>query len=408
MNSDPTTQMQAKENSTPVHLWQLDVLRGIAILMVVLYHLQGISYRSFGNFDLYDVKPGGHFITPSIPEFTLWATYPIYYGQSGVVLFFVLSGFCIHYSILLSQKKAAENGTSFRFAFIPYLLRRAWRILPAYLITLTIIFAYQRWQAHLQGEKFFIGIKDYILHVLMLHNLRPNTFQSINPSFWSLAVEWQFYLIYPAFLFFTIRFGVMISLACSVIVSIVCQIAVLQMTQQVTDDKIISCWSQFPLITWFHWCLGAFVAEYWHKGRPLCRIPGSVLLMLWVIMLGIAAHKPLNLFDASIVSMLWPVMFTLTLQAYIQIKRSPNFIERLITPIGLCSYSMYLIHQPILKPMLDFVHQHRLLPDWRSIDMSVGAVVIVGVLFAISWFGFKFVETPFIKIGRSFEKKRSR
>lgn len=65
------------------------------------------------------------------------------------------------------------------------------------------------------------------------------------------------------------------------------------------------------------------------------------------------------------------------------------------TAIGLCSYSIYLIHQPFLRPLLRYFGEYGPLP----LAISVKLVVVFGVIFLLSWSLYQLVELPSIAFG---------
>jgi peptidoglycan/LPS O-acetylase OafA/YrhL len=140
---------------------ELDSARGLAILAVVFYH--GIA-GPLQN----DSSTLGRTL------FTLTQ-----YGWAGVNLFFVLSGFLIT-GILLDSRHKPDYFRRFYF-------RRALRILPAFYATLLALFA---------GG--WISFRFILISVLFLANFAAGL--SIGPgygTFWSLAVEEHFYLLWP-------------------------------------------------------------------------------------------------------------------------------------------------------------------------------------------------------------------
>lgn len=134
-------------------LFALDVVRGIAILLVLLFHFQP---------------------APGSPLLDLLASPFAHAGWAGVDLFFVLSGFLVGRLIL--NEAAATGG----FDYARFLRRRAWRLWPAlfaYLALLWIADGAQGWQT----------IWPVLLHVQNYHETAPS-------HLWSLAVEEHFYL----------------------------------------------------------------------------------------------------------------------------------------------------------------------------------------------------------------------
>src|SRR5258708_24994291 len=97
---------------TEKHLMGADVLRGAAILMVMIYHGFGRVYGFYLPWNGY----WRDFRRP--PDALLIPGYPLSLGWAGVALFFVLSGFCIHLSFLRAS----------RFTNRQFFWRRFWRI----------------------------------------------------------------------------------------------------------------------------------------------------------------------------------------------------------------------------------------------------------------------------------------
>lgn len=145
------------------HIPGLDVLRGVAILEVLCYH--GIA----GN-----QPPQSWTGLPRL--FVRAATY----GSTGVHLFFVLSGFLIT-GILLDDR--GRPG-----AMRDFYVRRALRILPAYLLMLIVLKL-----SGMIGWNFVLACLLYIANMARLVGARDSEYGSL----WSLAVEEQFYLIWP-------------------------------------------------------------------------------------------------------------------------------------------------------------------------------------------------------------------
>jgi len=172
MNSEPKA--EPDRHIARGHLLALDGIRGLAILMVIGSHAFESNYATRGPW-LYAV---GRLL---------------YYGLFGVDLFFVLSGFLIT-GILFDS--LGDDGY-----FRKFYARRTLRIFPLYYGVLAVCFLLTR-PLHLHW-----GSMGWLL-VFYLQNLHPKEIMSFSPGdyiqlyhFWSLAVEEQFYLIWPAVVF---------------------------------------------------------------------------------------------------------------------------------------------------------------------------------------------------------------
>ena len=144
------------------HMPELDTIRGLAILGVLLYH--GLYWVR----DLSLYEPWQRSI------FTLMAP-----GQFGVNLFFVLSGFLIT-GILLDSRNRPDYYQRFYF-------RRALRILPAYYLTLLLLVVFK-----LTSRGFLLMSLVYSSNMSPLFGIALSY-----PVLWSLSVEEHFYLIWP-------------------------------------------------------------------------------------------------------------------------------------------------------------------------------------------------------------------
>ena len=158
----------------PGALPALDGLRGIAILLVVLYHAAE-SFR----------PPAGGMLAAGGIDFAT----PLYSGWMGVNLFFVLSGFLITWHLLRRWTPEAggpEIGV--------YLTKRWLRIVPTYYVVLLIV-AFGL-VPHYPLEPGKMGLRIGY-HLLFLQDYLPS---SILAPFWSLGVEEKFYLAMPVVL----------------------------------------------------------------------------------------------------------------------------------------------------------------------------------------------------------------
>jgi len=149
---------------------ELDTIRGIAVLLVLLFHGFGFRYGLQG--------------LSRLPRLFIAATLP---GWVGVNLFFVLSGFLIT-GILLDTRLRPNYYRSFY-------VRRALRILPLYYAVLLLLAVLTRtgW-VHRSASWGFLGLSFlYLSNVTELFGV-PMQYGVL----WSLAVEEHFYLLWPA------------------------------------------------------------------------------------------------------------------------------------------------------------------------------------------------------------------
>ena len=168
--SNPTASPAA-----PVRNQSLDVLRGVAIVMVLFNHLEP-------------------FTAPMLPTLTGGAGF-VYWrlkniGWTGVDMFFVLSGFLI--SGLLFKELEQTN----RLHLVRFWIRRAFKILPSYWLLLGVlaVSGASHWLVTGSGAGMARSLAE---HLLFIQNYLPD---NPNGPTWSLAVEEHFYLLMPLLL----------------------------------------------------------------------------------------------------------------------------------------------------------------------------------------------------------------
>jgi peptidoglycan/LPS O-acetylase OafA/YrhL len=151
---------------------ELDGVRAIACLLVIWLHINLMTR------DMHIWNPD---TTPLLVDVALFS------GSIGVTLFFVLSGFLLFLPYVQALMGAQPWPSARQFY-----LRRAWRILPGYYAALFLLVLLQQPQ-YLSPSHW----RDLALFLVLFMDSIPATFQHLNGPFWTLAIEWQFYLLLP-------------------------------------------------------------------------------------------------------------------------------------------------------------------------------------------------------------------
>lgn len=340
----------------------IDGLRAIAVLQVLLFH-------------------AGFPIAKS--------------GFIGVDVFFVISGFLIT-SILLKM----QNDETFRLR--DFYERRIRRILPALfsVILASVPFAYF---LMLPDDLENFG-QSQIASVFSANNLLlwlTENYFSVRNEFkplvhtWSLGVEEQFYIIYPLFFVFAYKIRKKISLLFSLIflwlvsfsLSVWCSVQISSTPHGIKNLSVASFYilptRAFELLTGaIAFCvLNQFDARRLSdKRRSAIKVIGFLIIISSGLVLPIGVNYP-NYW--TLLPLLGTFMFL--------VVRS----ERLITPlisqsimlrVGLASYSIYLIHQPLFA-----FYRLSKFEDPTSFEF----VILILVSVVLGMLSLKYLETPF-------------
>lgn len=337
----------------------IDSLRAIAVLSVIIYHLDG------------RLLPGGF---------------------SGVDIFFVISGYVV------TRALAHRTGDSLSTYLKDFYVRRILRIFPALLVCLvaTVIgealFVPQSWLSsqNFDTAKFaFFGLSNIFLSTSQEGYFSPRI--EFNPYVhtWSLGVEEQFYVILPILYFFCRRSEARASFWTprNAIIAL-CVTSIVLSGYYTWNNKPIAYYS---LISRF-WELGSGALLYeFHRTRRPDAVMGKVarvaLFIASVTTLGTGLlisekqHFPIPY-------ALFSVLGTVGL-IHLAVRRTwtmgSGLISGLMVYIGTISYSLYLWHWPVFA----LVRWTTGLDDWRT---KIAALFVVAVFSVAS---FHLIERPF-------------
>ncbi|PRY10273.1 peptidoglycan/LPS O-acetylase OafA/YrhL [Pontibacter ummariensis] len=362
------------------YIEKIDVVRAVACLMVFLYHACQVAFPSF--LTVYD----GLFLDyQSMPKLSLLLAFsPVGFGWSGVPLFLLISGFLIHYGYL-------QKGTPLDIA--AFINRRFWRIYPVYLLVMlffaiTVSNPVNRW--------------DIVSHLLLIHNWDQTTIFSINPSLWSLALEFQLYMLFPLFLYIRNRVGINKTLLLLSILAVVFSFG--DMEDWTTRLSLMRMW--------VIWGMGAWLAERYVSGCGIPRLNRWQLAGVLMLVVSIKFFNFYKVWDYHAFS----CFYLLALGAYLskpvkKLNRVTRPVYKVAVWFGLISYSVYLIHQPFLPQLIRyFVDQWQdrfSLPPTVTFYFSKGMAIgfILLIVSAVAYTLYTFLELESVKWGRAFFKK---
>ena len=306
-----------------IHIDWLDSLRGFAVLFVLAYHCL------FWTFPSTHLPWNGHFRDLRQPVDFL-VLIPVTFGWSGVAVFFVVSGFCIHLSF------------SRRNEFKHFYWKRFWRIFPPYFVAMAFFFAADLAMGRFASKED--APFQFLTHLFLVHNLWQATYFGINPSFWSIGVEVQLYAIYPLLLVFQKRLGWEWSLVLALTLEILCNLVPSILGFETQGLRVLS---HGPFAYWFSWSLGAYLAQATLEYRvpKWLSIVNPAALLALVLLTWF--YRPLTSFSFLSISLLTASLMTTRLSY--DPGRTQAGRRSALRFVGMISYSLYLLHQPIIS-----------------------------------------------------------
>ncbi len=306
-------------------------------------------------------------------------------GWLGVDIFFALSGFVLCWQALADRdagRPRYQDGVFWR-DWRAFMARRALRVFPAYLFCLSILLAVI-WHSPIAQNPAFGSV---VLHALMLHSFWWQL--DINGVFWSLPVEWEFYLAFPLLMVLAYRRQHRLLGASALIVTVTLKAWALHRGWMGNEG------SHFP------WRMDRFVAGM--LGAAIARRPidatrraafawtGLACLLAYGYLAG---EHGITSWSPDLQPFLRDAWLNLSIPLLlIGVSGPSNVVQRILACrpavfVGTISYSLYLFHYPLL-----FATYPRLSAAYGPVVASLG---FVGITIAVSCLSYRFVERPFL------------
>lgn len=350
----------------------IDALRGIAILLVIVFHVATL-WR------------------PSLPFLRSIAGN----GAFGVQLFYIVSALTLFLS--LDQRTRAEKRPTLNF-----FIRRLFRIVPLYYLA---IFAYSLQMG--TGPNYWApnGIKwwHYALTLSFLNGWHPEAINAIVPLGWSIAIEMTFYPLIP-FLYRTIKDAS--SAIFFILASLSLQVALAQVYKPFLLQHVTGYVVQPYLYMWFFAQLPVFgigILLYQiirnQPGRNYRLGSALVILSVFLYIVFMQTTTYLNvmpphfLYGMAFVALLFGLYFN---PAYL-------LVNPLTRWFGKISYSLYLVHF-ILIPYLN-----TLIPLGETVgkttQFTIYFILLLALSSGISYITYRLIELPGMELGKKLIRK---
>lgn len=310
-------------------------------------------------------------------------------GFLGVDFFFVLSGFLI--TTLLLREETRKG----RFSLADFYWRRILRIIPVYFLVVTLLGGYF---VLYKGETQYAGMLPY--YYLFLANFLVGDIPALGPT-WSLSVEEQFYLIWPALMLMLPRRWLVPALIGLIAVNVLAMMQVFQ-PLGVQGVRTSMLYIALPNSTYAPILMGALLAVMMHSqagynalyrlfGNRFTALPAFAALILLMQVLpddlrglpNLAVHSAMTICLAAIVLREDNVL-------------NPVLAWKPVARVGEVSYGIYLYHLVALH-----------LVNWAMLRLGMGGGNWV-ILFAYSALSVLMAEVSFRTFEAVFRRFRNR
>lgn len=379
-----TRSLPAPANDYRPKLKALESLRGLLALWVVAAHVAGRSLLDA------DIKEA-HLVALTEPLL------PVY-------VFMMLSGFVIF--LMLDHE---------REEYVPYLIRRFFRLAPLYYVVLGVSALLVGTQLHALESLPWVNrsVSDSITvhretlasfwsnlsaHLLLLQGVIPEALlRDVNFTFlshgWSVSLEWQFYLVAPVFFYLAIQREYLLLISTAIVLGAL---------------QALSLFGVGFFPNQFHYFVIGIASYYlyamtrqkpklagWARDVVLAAILAAVAFILpepWPVIIWLLVLDTLLMQKVGASSTISKVIG--------RILKCPPFLY-----LGRVSYSIYLVHIPILYVVFHgLTHYAPGLTGWTFLGVALPLVLMTSI--GVASLTYRLIELPGIRLGAYFAMKR--
>jgi len=353
-----------------VRLRYIDALRGIAALLVLWLH----------------VVNGYHALSPATAVQGGWlnelfASLDI--GRIGVVVFFLISGFVVPFSIH-ADSAAPVRG---------FAIRRFFRIFPAYWLSVPLAAFAFFW---IQGSPF--SARELLVNLTLMQDL-----VGVRPAegvYWTLLVELVFYALCIALLLGRSLFS---PRRLAIIAASLALLHVVAMFMQWLGKPVASVTLAFWPLNLSLMFFGALYRMQATAQRD--RDASAILPMLgifYVLALPIGAALAIHKVPT------YTIAYALGFIVFIVGTRFVHIETRLTDWLGRISYSVYLLHPVVAELIYLWLLRQPADSAWRTQQLVVYLAIVTLLTLGAAALAYRFVEAPAIRLGHRLASRRER
>lgn len=364
------------------YLPAVDMLRGVAAIWILFFH----AHHMIGSI----LREGIQFNKYKMWEYSLNPLLaPLLEGHTAVALFMVLSGFIFTWGAYGKQ-----------VYFKPFIKNRLLRIYPLYLTLLFIGFA---------AYPTAFNLQKLFMMIFALSDFSRGDVGGFTAMAWAIAVEFQFYLLFP------LLFAIANKSPKQVILGWIAAAIILRMLVVMLGGSArdITYWHLGGRIDQF--LLGMGVA-FWLKTNPpkpehlhRMMVYGSIAVISILFCFHLLGGWPSNggwkVIWPTVEGLMWSIVIAGFVGFSYYTDTKAGYFQTCLIWIGVRSFSIYLLHFPVIK--LFTMHPEWMLNltgNWRYDTLLNTVLIVVPIVILISQVTWIAIEKPFLSLRTTYIK----
>lgn len=349
---------------------QIYTLRGIGVILIIIFH-----WLFDGEMDI------------------------ISKGPIAVDIFFVLSGFFITRILLDGREKSELEGFSKTKVFKFFVLSRALRIFPIYYLTILFLYVFQHTTDTNIGSNFIY----FLTYTSNFYFQGIQSWDGITSHLWSLAVEEQFYLIWPFVVLIPPKKYLPYIFSLFILTGLLTQYFWAKTEFDITMP--FTCFDALGLGALLSWVT---LFQPQHLGKVVWATGSLVACSLAYFfgtkfIYGAFPYAP-EIFFAALAGLV------ISYVVYIENREKKQFVfllnNRFLIFIGKLCYGIYVYHNILphyLLKVFDRLHVYNYLPSFLAKHFDVFFYIVnFGLLIFISWLSWIYIEKPILGLRKYF------
>jgi peptidoglycan/LPS O-acetylase OafA/YrhL len=373
MQKPPDASLPTARLINTERLRYIDALRAIAALLVAWLHAV-YAFKRIAD----ESGAGGGWLAAPLSAVDV--------GHVGVVVFFLISGFVIPFSI---RPDSPAPATSF-------LIKRFFRLFPAYWLSVPLAAAAIFW---IWGTPF--SWREVLINLTLLQDAFG--VRSAEGVYWTLPVEIVFYLLCTALLLLGSlldprRIGV---LAAALLVAFALSIPTYGTGKPVVDTNLAFWFLNLSVMLW-----GTLYRS--HRDRPAQSRDRIATALLWTMLVGFVIALPVLSLAATSYVQHEMVAYVVGFAIFLLGTSIARIQTKVTDWLGQISYSIYLFHSIVFVSMQWWLMRQPAGSWWRSQHLGVYMAVGLAVVLLVSTLVYRCVEQPGIDLGHRLAAARRR